>query len=266
MSEKISLNLSRIEKKNYSKLGYISPLITLIVWQLISWLKLVESTLLPDPINIGISLFRLLISDGILVDLVYSLARTLVGFSAAAIVGVLIGLLIGAIRPLYSFSIPMIDFFRSTPITTLYPVFVLTLGISHASKIGMIFVACVFVIALNTAYGVIQSNKARRQMASLYGASRANVFKWIIFFESLPQTIIGLRISISLAWIVSILCEMFMGSQYGVGQRLIEAFTTYSMADMFAIIIMNGVIGLVLNRLIVILEKGVVPWKASTTQ
>lgn len=186
--------------------------------------------------------------------------RMAIGYTIAIVFGVPIGLLLGSSQKLYkSFEIPL-DFFRSLPVTTLYPLFVLLFGIGHYSKIAMVVAASIFVIVLNSAYGVMQSSQIRRQVARIFGASKWQMFKDIIFFESLPQTVIGLRVAISYALIVEIVCEMFMGAQRGLGQRVFEAYNTYLIEDLYAIAILVGLTGYAINKLFVFFEKRIIFW------
>lgn len=224
-------------------------------------MQVVSPTLLPSAGETFGALVRLLVSGDVWPDLGWTTLRVGSGFALAAIVGIVLGLIIGVYRGIYDIMITPIDFFRSIPVTIMYPVFVLVLGISHASKIGMVFFASVFVVALNTAYGVVNADPMRAQMARLFGASGSQVVRWVTFFEALPQTMIGLRISLSLSLVVEVLCEMFMGSEYGLGQRVSDAFTTYSVAQMYALILLVGGFGFVLNRGFVWIEYRLVPWK-----
>lgn len=249
-------------KKRFSKFfktitGFI---VVLIIWQFVHSLSLLEPTLFPSPKNTFETLFRIIGTGNIFMDLFITILRMFAGLGLAILIGVLFGLAIGLIKPLYESTEGVIDFFRSIPVTTLYPIFVLMFGIGHISKIAMVFWASFFVIALNTAYGVIQTTKIRRKVAKLYGASNIQIFKWITFFDALPQTLIGIRVAISFALIVEILCEMFMGSEFGIGQRITESFTTYAIPELYALIIISGILGFSLNRLFVIFEKKLVPW------
>lgn len=241
-------------------LGLCTPLLLFSMWQVAYSLKLVSPTLLPSIWKVFRALLDLVLSGSIFPDFGMTVLRMGAGLGLAAVIGVSLGLAMGTFRPVYYATVPAVDFFRSVPVTTLYPIFVLGLGVSHASKIGMVFTASVFVIALNSAYGVLQSNKVRAQMAQLYGASAFQVFRWVVFFDALPQTMIGLRIALSYSLIVEILCEMFMGSQLGLGQRVIEAFTTYAIDQLFALVLFTGAFGFLLNRLFVFVEGKVVPW------
>ena len=236
------------------------PISILLAWQIAHSSGAFDSSLLPGPAKTFVTLWKLVRGGDIWPHFWATLWRMSAGFGLATVFGVLFGLLLGVFKPLHEMFMPAVDFFRSTPVTTLYPVFVLLFGVKHLSKIAMVFWACFFVIILNSAYGVIRAGRLRSQMARLYGASRFQVFRWVTVFDALPQTMIGLRVAISYALIVEILCEMFMGSQYGLGQRVTEAFTTYAIDSLYAMILITGVFGYLLNRLFIFLERRVVPW------
>lgn len=241
-------------------LPLVLPVAIILLWQGAHWLEAVDPSMLPTPGQTFATALSLFTSGSILPDLGMTAIRMSVGFVLAALVGISLGLPVGAFRPVYRMSLPLIDFVRSTPVTILYPVIVLLVGISHTAKIMMVFLGCVFVIALNTAYGVMQASETRKQMAKIYGASWPQVFRWILFYDSLPQTMVGLRVALSYALVVEILCEMFMGSKYGLGQRVTEAFTTYLVDEMYALVLIVGIFGFLLNRAFVLVERRIVPW------
>ncbi|HYJ04188.1 MAG TPA: ABC transporter permease [Chthoniobacterales bacterium] len=231
-------------------------------WEVAHAFSIFDPTLLPGLSAVAKAFVKLLGSWNTVSDVGMTVVRTLAGFGLAAIAGIPLGIGMGVFRPVYLAAMPPVDFFRSIPVTTLYPVFVLLLGVGDKSKIGMIFTACVFVVMLNSAYGVLQARPTRRQMARLYGCSAPNVLRWVTFYEALPQTLIGLRISLSLSLIVAVLTEMFMGSEYGLGQLLTDAYTTFAIDRLYAIVILTGTIGFIFNRLFVRLETWLVPWSS----
>lgn len=240
-----------------------APIIVLIIWELLHQAHVFDPSLMPGPRDVLKTFFKIIFTGNILLDIVHTLIKMFIGYFLAAFFGVLCGLLIALVKPIFESMEGIIDFFRSIPVTTLYPLFVLFFGIGHLSKIGMVFWASFFVIALNSAYGVIQSQKTRRQMAFLFGANRFQVFRWVTFFNALPQTLIGLRVALSYSLIVEILCEMFMGSKYGLGQRVTEAYTTYAIQELYAIILLTGIFGYTFNRIFVKIENRLVPWVVS---
>lgn len=239
---------------------FIGPLTMFLIWYVVSILSVFNESLLPSPTETLNRFFKMFISGKIFSDIFASLLRMFIGYICASLSGIVIGLIIGRVSFLFKLSEGMIDFFRSIPVTTLYPVFVLMFGIDHLSKIAMVFWASFFVITLNTAYGVVQSNTTRYLMSQLYGANKFQIFRWVVFYDALPQTLIGLRVALSFSLIVEILCEMFMGSEHGVGQKITEAFTTYNTSELYALILLSGLIGYGLNRLFVSIEKKLVPW------
>lgn len=222
--------------------------------------ELLNRTLLPSPLSAIGRFFDIIVSGNILPDLSITLQRMAAGYVLASAIGIPLGLLMGYFLTVFRlFQIPL-DFFRSLPVTTLYPLFVLMFGIGHASKIAMVFVASVFVIVLNSAYGVMQSSKIRRQMSQLFGASSFQVFRLVVFYDALPQTLIGLRVAVSYSLIVEIVCEMFMGTQRGIGQRVFEAYNTYSISELYALALLVGLLGYGLNQIFVISEKRLAHW------
>jgi NitT/TauT family transport system permease protein len=243
-------------------LVFLGPIVLFVIWQIFCWLNILNPALLPTPFNALKMCFIFLTSSSIYPDIFASLFRMLAGYFLAAILGVLIGICIGIIKSFYHALSGIVDFFRSIPVTTLYPIFVLFFGIGSMSKIAMVFWASFFVITLNSAYGTIQALKTRSQMARLYGATKYQIFRWITFFDALPQTMIGLRVALSYALIVEILCEMFMGSEYGIGQRVTDSYTRYSINELFALIIIAGSLGYLLNKIFVFIENKVIPWVA----
>lgn len=237
-------------------------ILSLGIWQLIFSFELLNRTLLPSPSAAFERLWQIVITGNVLPDLWITLARMMVGYVLAALLGVLIGLAMGSSQFLYQGLSPLIDAVRSTPVTACYPVFVLLAGVNHASKSLMVFAAALPIIVLNTAYGVRQASPIRAQMARLFGANTMQVFLHITIWDAALQTWIGLRTSFSLALVVEIVAEMFAGTKYGIGQRLFEAFNTYSTDELYALIILIGIIGYVLNLAFVVTERRLLHWTA----
>ena len=240
----------------------IIPAIIVTAWCLADIMGFANPVLLPSIQDTMVMGVELLMSTDFWIDVSSTLARMFAGYLMAAFIGILLGALMGSFTTVYEITLPVVDFFRSTPVTILYPLFVLLLGVGSPSKIAMIFTACVFVIALNTAYGVLGASKLRAMSARLYGASPLQIIFYVTIWDALPQIMVGLRISISFALIVSILVEMFMGSNTGIGQRVIEAFTAYRIPEMYMLIIYVGLLGYLINRMFAFYERKLVGWSS----
>jgi len=231
----------------------------LLIWWIITALKLIDPFFFPGPKETFIALGRQLAS-GLFNDILATLLRTLYAFGIAVIVAVPCGLALGKAERFYRSVELIVDFFRSTPATALFPLFLLIFGIGDASKIAAAAFAAFLIVLFNTAYGVIHSKKARVVAAKLHGASRWQIFKWIVVWESLPQTFVGLRNAISLTLTIIIVTEMFVGSDAGLGRQIIDFQIVYNIPAMYAAILMAGLLGYLLNQFLLLAEKRIVHW------
>ncbi len=243
--------------KKYSILG---PLVLLLVWAIVAQLRLVDTFFLPDPFATLSEVSRLLFAGVILPDLFATLERVALSFSIALVLGLPLGLWLGRSEKLYRSFEFVIDFFRSTPATALFPLFLLIFGISDISKIAVAAFASMLIIVFNTAYGVMNAKKSRVLAARVMGATKAQIFRSILFWESLPQTFVGLRSAVSFSLVVIIVTEMFIGTSIGLGRKIIDAQITYEIKTMYALIVLSGIVGYVLNLLFLGIEKRVLHW------
>ncbi len=244
-------------KKYYA---FIGPVGLFILWIIVAKLRLIDPFFLPDPfVTIG-ELFRQIFTGAILPDLYSTLERVALAFIISVIIGLPLGLLLGSSRKIYRSCEFVIDFFRSTPPVALFPLFLLVFGISDKSKIVVAAFASVLIIIFNTAHGVMHAKKARVLAATIMGATKLQIFRWISFWESLPQTFIGLRSAISLSLIIIIVTEMFIGTTSGIGKVIIDSQMTYEIKTMYATILLSGIIGYLLNLIFIVIEKRVLHW------
>ncbi|MBE7385591.1 MAG: ABC transporter permease [Leptolyngbya sp. SIO1E4] len=236
-------------------------ILILMVWWVVTALQLINPVLLPSPVETFVALWEGMAGGGLLLDFWLTLYRSLYAFVIAAFLGIPIGILLGANENLYRSFEFLIDFFRSTPATAMFPLFLVVFGIGDFSKVAVAAFAGGLVIFFNVAYGVMNTRKTRIMAARIMGAPRWRIFFDVIFFETLPQTFIGLRTAISLTLVVIIVAEMFIGSTNGMGQRIIDAQQVFDMPDMYASIIATGIMGYGLNQLFLLTENKFIHWK-----
>jgi sulfonate transport system permease protein len=193
-------------------------------------------------------------------DFMYTVIRTLEAFAIAAIIGVPLGVLLGSNEKAYRSVEFLIDFFRSTPSSALIPLFLLIFGVTDINKVAIAAFAAVLVILFNSAYGVINARKQRVMAAKVMGASRWQIFRDVLFWESLQPTFVGLRSGVSMALVIVVVAEMFIGSDNGLGHRIIDAQQVLNVRSMYAAILAAGILGYALNILFLLTEKKVVHW------
>ena len=105
----------------------------------------------------------------------------------------------------------------------MFPLFLVLFGVGDKTKISVAAFGAALVILFNVAYGVMNARKTRLLAAKVMGASRLRVLTDVMLLESLPQTFVGLRNGVSLALVIVVVAEMFIGSTDGLGQRVFEA-------------------------------------------
>lgn len=236
------------------------PAILIAIWWVAYVFQLVDKNLLPSPFATLYDTGVNILSGDVLADFWFTMVRVFYAFILAAIVGVPLGIVLGANTKVYRSVEFIIDFFRSTPATAMFPLFLLLFGLGDFSKIAVACFAAMLVVVFNTAYGVMNARQTRILAARSMGATRTRIFVGVIFFETLPQTFIGLRTAVSMALVVIIVAEMFIGASDGLGHRIIDAQISYNLTDMYGSILVTGAMGYGLNVFFLALEKRFVHW------
>jgi ABC-type nitrate/sulfonate/bicarbonate transport system permease component len=239
---------------------WIGPVMILVIWWLAAAGQWISPKLLPTPAATLQALSASIADGSILADFGGTLKRTLGAFALAAALGVPLGIALGSDTRIYRSLEFAIDFFRSTPATAMFPLFLLIFGIGEESKVGVAAFSAWLVIVFNVAYGVMNARPTRILAARVMGASRGRIFRDVMFYESLPQTCVGLRLGVSYALVVIIVAEMFIGSANGMGRRIIDAQQVFDLKQMYASIIATGCLGYGLNVLFLGLERHFVRW------
>ncbi len=181
-------------------------------------------------------------------------------FLIAAAIGVPLGVLLGSNERAYRSVEFLIDFFRSTPSSALIPLFLMIFGVSDVNKVAIAAFGALLIVLFNSAYGVMNARKQRIMAARVMGASRWQVFKDVLIWESLQPTFVGLRSAVSMALVIVIVAEMFIGSENGLGHRIINSQQVMNVRDMYASILAAGALGYALNVLFLLSEKRIVHW------
>ena len=241
-------------------LPVIGPLLLFIVWDLVVRAGFIKVILLPTPWATLGALGTGLAGGALMMDFGVTLMRTIEAFLIAAMVGVPLGVVLGSNERAYRSVEFLIDFFRSTPSSALIPLFLLIFGVSNINKVAIAAFGALLIVLFNSAYGVINARKQRVMAARVMGASRWQIFKDVLIWESLQPTFVGLRSAVSMALVIVIVAEMFIGSDNGLGHRIIDSQQVLNVKSMYASILAAGALGYALNVLFLVLEKRIVHW------
>ena len=234
----------------------------LAVWFVFTHYKVVNPLFLPQPKPVLAKLLYLLGTWEFFADIGRTLWRALAGLALCVMTMVPLGLVLGRYRRIYEYFEGTIEFFRSLPSSALYPLFILFFGVGDAAKIAVVFFTCSLVVLLNAIYGArpTPDKQDRINVMIVFGATRLQMFREVIFRDALPHIAAGIRVALSLSLILVIVTEMFLGTNVGLGRRIYDCYLNYRLPEMYGVIIATGLIGFILNKTFLLIEKRVIFW------
>ncbi len=194
-----------------------------------------------------------------------SLGRLLAGWLGAVAVGVALGTIIGLSRAAREYAGPTIHFLRAIPPPALLPLFIVLLGIGDGMKVVMIGFGAIWPILLNTADGVASVDRLQRDTGRAFRIAPVDRLARIVLPAASPRIFAGLRVSLSIAVIMMVLSEM-AATVNGVGFELVQAQRSFRTLDVWAIIVLLGVIGYGLNAILALIEGRVLAWHRGATR
>jgi nitrate/nitrite transport system permease protein len=216
------------------------------------------TTPMPGPSAIGKRLLELLADpfyvrgpndQGIGVQIAYSLLRVGAGFGLAAIVAIPLGFVIG-MSPLLNAALnPFIQVLRPVSPLAWMPLALYSIKDSAISAVFVIFICSIWPMLLNTAFGVASVRREWLNVARTLEAGRWRTAIRVILPAAAPTIVTGMRISIGIAWLVIVAAEMLVGGT-GIGYWVWNQWNNLSIADIVIAILMIGLVGLALDRLL----------------
>lgn len=235
----------------------VLPLITfavvLLTWQLIVWAKLFPEYLLPSPLAVWNGSLELLTNKTLFEHIGYSLYRILMGYGLAVITAIPLGLIFGWYSRLWTAIDPFVQVLRPVSPLAWSPLLILWFSL-ETSPIVIIFIASFFPILLSTVAAVRNVDPIYLKVARNFGASNLDILRKIVVPASFPYITTGLHIALGAAWIHVIAGEM-LGVRSGLGYMIIDARNTIRYDQVITGIIIIGLLGLTLDRLISLAER-----------
>jgi len=192
-----------------------------------------------------------LVQDGTMLwHVSYTLARVMCGFALAIVVGLPLGILMGRIRALENFVMPLASALMPIPSLAWVPVFILWFGLGDIVTALIVFYAAMFPMLLNAWTGVRAVNPIWLRAAGAMGAGEGALFRKVIIPGTLPFIITGLRQAFQRSWIAVIGAEMLAASDWGLGWVIFDAKEFLNADVMMASLIVIGGIGYAFERLV----------------
>lgn len=236
------------------------------VWQFAT--TVAEAPYFPTPETIGKTMVdlwlsgpasQLWLSDAVFHDVVPSLLRLLGGWAAAGAVGIVLGLMLGRSDKLHDYFSPTISFLRSIPPPALLPVFLVLFPIGTPMQLATIIFGVIWPVLLNTIDGAHTLDETVVETTRSMRLSKTRFLATVVLPAALPKIFAGLRVSLSLALILMVISEL-VGSTNGIGYQMILAQRNFSLPEMWAGIVLLGILGYVLNVLLLVIQNRVIGW------
>ncbi len=236
---------------------WIVTIVLLAVWEGACRILKVPSFILPPPSEIAGVFFEF--GDTLLLHSKQTLMTTLIGFAIAVVVGLLLGAAIGSSRAVYESIYPLLVGFNAVPKVALVPLVVIWCGIGTVPAIVTAFVISFFPIVVNVATGLAGVEPEMQDVLRVLGASRYEVLSKVGLPRSLPYLFASLKVSITLAFIGSVVSETVAANE-GIGFLMLAASSRFQVALVFAGLIIVAAMSIVLYAICVVVERHMAGW------
>jgi NitT/TauT family transport system permease protein len=228
-------------------LGYVaSVLVVLGLWQYLSSRAIIP-LLFPSPLStlrVGLELVR---KGQLQADLWASLGRILAGFALGSAAGVILGLLMGASRPVRLLLEPYLHFLRFLPALAWIPAVMLWLGTGEGAKIALLAYTTVFIVALNTMVGVSRVPRNQVRAARSFGAGRRQVFFLVTVPATVAYVLTGMRLAMGNCFMTVVAAEL-VASDSGLGYLIFSSRQWMQTELAFVGIFVLGFLGLIADH------------------
>lgn len=224
----------------------LSVLAGVAAWAFAS--RALDSPLFPSPPQILRALVEILGNGVLVVDIAVSVRRIAIGFVLGCAVGIPLGLAMGLFPLVRAFCDPIVQFLRFVPpIAWLIPA-IMWFGIGETSKIAIIFYMTVFLVLLNTMSGVAAIPRNQIRSAENFGVTGWQLFAWVVFPATLSYSVAGARIAMGNSFAAVVGAEL-IAADAGLGYRIVDSGQWMAMDQMFAAMLVLGVLGIAADRI-----------------
>lgn len=248
-----------IPKKWYWTGTILTFVFILIIWWIMSVFQIVPAVFLPSPVKVFFTFTELIQTGSYWTDIGISIYRVFMGFLLAAIIGIPLGVLAGAFKFSESIIIPLSEFIRYMPAPAFIPLVMVWAGIGETAKILIIFIGSFFQLVIMVADDTRAVNKDLIYASYTLGADRRTALLKVIVPALLPRLFATLRLIMGWAWTYLVVAEL-VAADSGLGYSIMKAQRFMNTDIIFVGILVIGLLGLIIDRLFVVIERLLFPW------
>ncbi len=231
----------------------------ILCWELIRWMKFVDPRDLPSFAAIACTAARGLWGGELAKAILNTIGSWAPGLLIATATGIIFGIMLALMPRLEIATRPLLEFLRPIPSVALIPVALLVLGIGLKMQLFMIAFASVWPVLFSTKAGVESVDPRFLETGRVLGLGKAGRTLRILLPSTLPYIATGLRTASALALVLAITVEMLTGRP-GIGYYIENVRLNGLITEMWAAILVTGVLGYLVNAFFVALERAALPW------
>lgn len=232
------------------------------LWQLIANLKLVSPVFLPGPDRAWAALTRGFNNGTLLDKTIGTLEHMFYGWLVASVVGIALGAMIGSSKAMRSYVAPSLEFLRPLPVSAIIPVAIALFGLTQGMALFVIAFGAIWPMLLATVHGFGAVEPRLYEVARSLHMSRLAVIFKIALPSASPDIISGMRLSLTVSLILAVVCEILAGLD-GLGHWVLLSARAFRSPDLFAGVILLGVIGYVTALAMSMVEARLLRWRTS---
>jgi NitT/TauT family transport system permease protein len=235
---------------------------SILAWELIVRAFEIPTFIFPAPSKVAMALWRGFASGLYQKHLYYTLLETVLGFMLGSALGFFLGTAVALNRYVEYFFYPYIVMFQSLPKVALAPLIVVWFGLGLKSQVINTALVAFFPLLVNTMVGLKSADEDRMNLMRSLAASESQIFWMLKLPNALPFVMAGLDVAMIFALIGAIVAE-FVGARAGLGMLIQSMNFNMDVSGQFSVLLILSIVGLLLNRCILLIRRRVLFWDPS---
>lgn len=263
-SARLARRRSRLSRRGRTWINNLLVLAAFVVlWHVAA--VIYDSPFIPKPYDVWLALERLTVKGDVNGHTMWahtqaSLVRVLAGFAAAVVMGVPLGLLMGLYPSLYQGTRSLSEPLRFIPPLAWIPIALVTMT-GFSRYVFIIWLGAFFPIFVATLVGVPRVEILHKNVAMVHGASKGWIVRKVVIPSILPDIFGGMRVGLGVGWMCIVAAEMIGGDSLGLGKLILKYAEMLRMSEIVAGMIVIGLLGLIMNEILLAFERHLFRWR-----
>lgn len=243
-------------------LGLAGVLGFLALWQLAATVGWVNGKYVPPPTEVFGALGRMALDLHYWRTIGNTLITWAIGLSIAGVLALVLGTVVGLVPWLRRYTRSTVEFLRPIPSVAIIPLAILLFGYDREASLVIVVFATFWQIFIQTLYGVADVDPVARDTMRSFGMPAPSRFRHLVLPTALPYVMTGIRLGATVALILTVTGELIIGVD-GIGRLLVQRGTAADYAGVYALVVTAGLLALVINLLVRVVERRVLSWHQS---